>query len=171
MTRFIIQQCASEACSGGNIYQNYSWDYSKQKDYFEQEKNTMIFCNLYSKVTLLSIRECFDVHILQQGRAKRNREVVLLNQQKHKFCIIIKSQYLTIIKAVHNEYHHIVRKTEYNVQRLREAYPHLAKMSILMLSKMHNFSKLEEIWPQCIQHVQLSSVLFKLLWCYANKNT
>lgn len=59
---------------------------------------------------------------------QKEREVVLLNQQKRKFCIIVKPQYLTIIKAVHNEYHHIVRKTEYNVERLREAYAHLAKM-------------------------------------------
>lgn len=87
----------------------------------------MIFCNLYNKVTLLGIRKCFNAHILQQEKNKK-KEVVLLNQQKHKFCIMIKSQYLTIIKAVHSEYHHTVRKTKYNCERLREAYPHLAEM-------------------------------------------
>lgn len=61
-------------------------------------------------------------------RTKRIRHVVLLDQKTHKFCVTIKSQYLTIVKAVHNENHHTVRKTEYNVERVREAYPHLAKM-------------------------------------------
>lgn len=60
---------------------------------------------------------------------RRNTEVVLLNQQTHRFCIMIKSHYLTVVKAVHNEYQHTVKTTGYQVvPRRREAHPYLAKM-------------------------------------------
>lgn len=59
---------------------------------------------------------------------RRNTKVVLLNQQTHRFCITIKSQYLTVVKAVHNEYQHTLRTTKYQVERLREVHPYLAKM-------------------------------------------
>lgn len=82
MTRFVIQQRASQACSGGDIYQNYSSDSSKHKDYLGWEKNTVIFCNLYSKATLLSIRECFDAHILQQEQNKMKQRSCLTKPAK-----------------------------------------------------------------------------------------
>lgn len=87
----------------------------------------MILCNLHSKVTFISISKHFSAHILQQERNNKEQKSCL-KQQKDKFCIMIKSQYLTTAKAVHNECHHTVRKTEYNTERLREAFSRLDKM-------------------------------------------
>lgn len=81
MTWFAIQQCASELCSGGDIYQNYSWADSKQKDYFGWEKNIIVFCNLYSKVTLLTIREHCNAHTLQQETNKKNQTCCLIRPE------------------------------------------------------------------------------------------
>lgn len=130
------------------------------KDYFRWV-NTIIFYNLYSKVTLVSIREHLNAHILQQ---ERNRDAVLLNQQNHKFCITTKSQHQSC-KSCSQRGLPYSKKDQVQSRGSERSLILIKTKQTVTLTKMHNLSKLEEKWPHCIQHATFCVIWVTLMLC------